>query len=97
MASLKTSRKMDGWQYSDGRMTPTKAGVVIEQEFPLYINGKQLVTASITPTLLKEFALGYLFGQGFINSLDEVASLEILNNTVQVTLKDKRKDPDRYR
>lgn len=82
---------MDGWQYSDGRMTPIKAGVVIEQEFPLYINGKQLVTAAITPTLLKEFAVGYLFGQGFINSLDEVASLEILNNTVHITLKDKRK------
>jgi FdhD protein len=91
MPSLKTSRKMDGWQYSDGRMTATKARVVIEQEFPLYVNGKLLVTASITPTLLKEFSVGYLFGQGFINGWDEVASLEILNNTVHISLKDKRK------
>ncbi len=91
MPSLKTSRKMDGWQYSDGRMNATKTSVVIEQEFPVYVNGKLLVTASITPTLLKEFAVGHLFGQGFINGLDEVASLEILNNTVHISLKDKRK------
>jgi FdhD protein len=91
MTSLKTSRKIEGWQYSDGRLTPVKAGVVIEQEFPIYVNGKQLVTASITPTFLKEFTLGYLFGQGFINGLDEVTSLEMLNNTAHVILKDRRK------
>jgi FdhD protein len=91
MASLKTSRKMDGQQYSDGRMTQVKVSVVSEQEFPIYVNGRQLVTASITPNYLKEFAVGYLFGQGFINSVDEITSLEILNNTAHVTLKDRRK------
>ena len=91
MASLKTSRKMNGWKLIGGRLSPAKIGVVIEQEFPIHVNGKQLVTASITPTLLKEFTIGYLFGQGFINSLDEVTSLEILNGTAQVTLKDRRK------
>jgi FdhD protein len=91
MASLKTSRKMNGWQYSAGVMAPAKASIVIEQEFPIYVNGRQLAIASITPTMYKEFAVGYLFGQGFINGLDEVASLEILNNTAHVTLKDRRK------
>lgn len=91
MTSPKTSRKMDGWKLVDGRLAPAKMGVAIEQEFPIYVNGKLLINASITPTLLKEFALGYLFGQGFINGLDEITSLEILNDTAQVTLKDKRK------
>ncbi len=91
MPSLKTSKKMDGWQYNTGRLTPAKTGLVIEQEFPIYVNGKQLVTASITPNYLKEFAVGYLFGQGFINGVDEIASLEILNNTVHIALKDRRK------
>jgi FdhD protein len=91
MASLKTSRKMSGWKLIGGRLLSTKTAVVIEQEFPIYVNGKQLVTASITLNLLKEFTTGYLFGQGFINSLDEIASLEILNDTAQVTLKDRRK------
>ncbi|MDD5338518.1 MAG: formate dehydrogenase accessory sulfurtransferase FdhD [Dehalococcoidales bacterium] len=91
MASVKSSRKLSGWQYSAGRAAPFKADVAIEQEFPIFVNGKQLVIPSITPNLLKEFAMGYLFGQGIINSLEEVASLEILNNTAHVTLKDRRK------
>lgn len=91
MASTKAIKRMDGWQYRDGRMTAAKTSVVIEQEFPIYVNGKLLVTAAITPTLLKEFAVGHLFGQGFINGIDEVTTLEILNNTAHITLKDKRK------
>lgn len=87
------SKQMDGWKFTGGRSTPAKVGVVIELEFPIYVNGKPLVTASITPTLEKEFALGYLFGQGFINSPDEIVSLEIQNNTAQVVLKDGRKTP----
>jgi FdhD protein len=91
MTSLKTSRKMGCWKLANGQLAPARVGVVIEQELPIYINGKHLVTASITPTFEKEFALGYLFGQGFINSPDELESLEIQNNTAQVTLKDSRK------
>jgi FdhD protein len=91
MNSLKTSKKMDCWKLTGRQLTPTQLGVITEQELPLYVNRKLLVTASITPSFEKEFALGYLFGQGFINSQDEVESLEIQNNTVQVTLKDKRK------
>ncbi|MHB8105090.1 MAG: formate dehydrogenase accessory sulfurtransferase FdhD, partial [Dehalococcoidales bacterium] len=89
---LKTmSRQIDCWKLTGRRLTPGKTGVVIEQEFPIYVNGQHLVTASTTPTLEKEFALGYLFGQGFVNNPDEVESLEIQNNTAQVVLKNTRK------
>ncbi len=86
------SKKLDCWKFAGGSLTPVKASVVMEHEFPIYVNGRLLVTASITPTFEREFALGYLFGQGFINSLAEVESLEIQNNTAQITLKDKRKN-----
>lgn len=89
--SLKTSRKMNCWRLEGGRLKPAKVGVVIERELPIYVNGQRLVTASITPTFEKEFALGYLFGQGFISTLDELALIEIKNNTAQVMLKDSRK------
>ena len=65
--------------------------MVIEKELPIYVNGEHLVTASIAPGMEKEFVAGYLFGQGFINSIDEIISLEIENNTAKVTLKDNRK------
>ncbi len=91
MPSVKASRRLNCWQLIDGRRTLQKASVVIEQEFPIYVNGKLLVTACITPGFEREFALGYLYGQGFIKNPDEIASLEIINNTAQITLKDKRK------
>jgi FdhD protein len=91
MASLKTSRKINCWELTGKQLTPTKSDIIIEQELPIYVNGKQLITASVTPTLEKEFALGYLLGQGLIKSSDGVESVDILNNTVHVTLKDKRK------
>jgi FdhD protein len=91
MVSVKASRKLNCYKLIDGRLSPQKTGVVIEQEFSIYVNGKPLVAAAITPTLEREFTLGYLFGQGFINNIDELASLEIQNSTAQVILKDGRK------
>ncbi len=91
MSSLKTSRKINCWELTSKQLTPTKSDVIVEEELPIYVNGKQLITASVTPTFEREFALGYLLGQGFINRQDEVESVEILNNTIHVTLKDKRK------
>ena len=82
---------MECWKLTAGRLSPTKTGVVIEQELSIYVNGSRLAAASITPTFEKEFVVGYLFGQGFINTIDELDSLEIKNNTAQVTLKDSRK------
>ncbi len=82
---------MNGWQLTEGRFSPVNIGVVIEQGLPIYVNGKHLVTASITPTFEKEFTSGYLYGQGFINALDELESIEIKDNTAQVILKDGRK------
>lgn len=84
-------RQIDGWNLDDGQLSPVRTGVVIEQEFSIYVNGKHLATASISPTHEKEFTIGYLFGQGFINTVDELDAIEIEKNTAKVTLKDKSK------
>jgi len=86
-----TSKRIRCWKLSEGQFSQTEAGVVIEKEMPIYINGKHLVTASIAPALEREFVVGYLFGQGFIDSIEELASLEIENNTAKVILKNSRK------
>jgi len=82
---------MDCWKLADGRFSPAKVGVVIERELPVYVNGAHLATASLAPGMEKEFVVGYLFGQGFIESIDDITSLEIENNTAKVILKDNRK------
>jgi FdhD protein len=85
---------MDCWKLEGGRLSPAKTGVVIEQELPIYINGSRLAAASITPTHEKEFAIGYLYGQGFIDSLEELESIEIKDNTARVTLKNSHRRLD---
>ena len=88
-----TSNVIECWKLTGGLFSRTKVSVVIEKELPVFINGKHLVTASIAPAMEKEFIIGYLFGQGFIDSMDEVESVSIeteaarvmLNNTAKVS------------
>jgi FdhD protein len=58
--------------------------IVKEKELSILINGKLLATASITPIMEREFVVGYLFGQGFITSAEEIESIEIENNVAKV-------------
>ncbi|OGO01562.1 MAG: formate dehydrogenase family accessory protein FdhD, partial [Chloroflexi bacterium RBG_13_52_12] len=58
-----------------------------EKELPVYVNGERLATASLAPGMEKEFIVGYLFGQGFIESIKDIISVEIENGAAQVTLK----------
>jgi FdhD protein len=83
-----TSEIIECRRLAGGRFFPADIGVVTERELSIFINGARLATASITPGMEKEFAVGYLFGQGFINALEDVASIEIEASAVKATLKD---------
>jgi FdhD protein len=83
-----TSKIIICQKLADGLFARGETTVIVERELPIYVNGRHLVTASITPVMEKEFVIGYLFGQGFINSLEEVVSLDIEDNGAQVKLKD---------
>jgi FdhD protein len=85
---VETSKTLECWKLAEGRFSPAETSVIIEKELPIYVNGKHLVTASITPVMEREFVIGYLFGQGFINSLEEVTSVKLEDNTAQVLLKE---------
>ena len=75
----------------NGRFAKSEARVVIEKELPIFINGEHLVTASITPAMAREFVIGYLFGQGFIENIEELESINIEDNAARVKVKDARK------
>jgi len=70
--------------------------VVREIGLAIYINKRHFTTAMIMPTMEKEFVTGYLFGQGFINSVSEIESITIKNNIAEISLpekKEKEKNP----
>ena len=88
---------MECRKLAEGRFSRAETSVIIEKELPIYINGRHLVSASITPTMEREFVTGYLFGQGFINSLEDLTSVELEDSAAQVTLKDPDKVTQRTR
>jgi FdhD protein len=88
-ATVKTSLPLQARKLAGGRFFPGKVSVVIEKELPISLNGRALVTASITPGRERDFVTGYLFGQGFIDRLEEIESLEVDGGTASVNLKKK--------
>jgi len=69
-----------------GKFIPFETSIVIEKELPIYVNSEHLATASVVPSMEKEFVVGYLFGQGFIDSAGEITALEITDKGAEVTL-----------
>ncbi len=94
-AAKDTSKLIKCRRLTGGNFADAEVSIVIEKEFLLYVNGKHLVTASITPGMEKEFAVGYLFGQGFIDDISELDSIEIENNAARIVLLTHAKIPER--
>lgn len=60
--------------------------IVEEMPLSLFINGRHFVTAMISPEMIKEFILGYLFSERIVNSRSEVESLEIEGQIARVII-----------
>lgn len=56
---------------------PTEDEVVREFPLTIFVGGEEVVTLLATPTHLDELVHGFLYTEGFIESLDDVASLEL--------------------
>ncbi len=48
-----------------------------EEEITISVNARDLVSLMCTPVLLEELALGFLFNEGFIAGMDEVADCRL--------------------
>jgi FdhD protein len=56
---------------------PVRGVVPTEAMVTLHVNGQPLVRLICTPTQLKDLALGFLFNEGLIEALDDVAVAEL--------------------
>jgi FdhD protein len=56
---------------------------VVAEEFPLHIflNDTCVVSVLCSPSKLKELAVGYLFSEGFVRSLDEISEVRLDTHT----------------
>jgi len=80
------SVKMPCRKLDNGRFVDADPAVIFESELHITVNGERLATASLLPGLEKEFVTGYLFGQGFIKTPKDIASVTVENRAAEVTL-----------
>jgi FdhD protein len=90
-----TSKPVECLRLIKGLFSKTRVSVVIEKELPIYLNSRHLATASITPGMEREFVTGYLFGQGFINNMNAIESINVDDNGAQVVITNIGSKPDR--
>jgi FdhD protein len=74
----------------NSEITRDRERIVSELGLSIKVNGSHFATPMITPMMKKEFVTGYLFGQGVIESPDDIESLNIKDNTAEVKLSVKK-------
>jgi FdhD protein len=63
--------------YYDAECRPVRGVVPEEDIVTLYVNGRALVSLMCTPVQLEDLALGFLFNEGLIAGMEDVAVLEM--------------------
>src|SRR5512142_2716823 len=80
-----------GWERID-------APIVTETTVALTVNGKNWLSFSCTPTNLDALAAGFLYNEGFIQTRDEIAIIEVCKQgaSIDVWLKKSVERPDTW-
>jgi len=88
----------DFWRIEGDRIEPIRKGIMLETPWPLFVNEQEWLTLIATPIQLELLAVGFLFNEGVIESLDEVLSVRICEDPeaiIDVRLEGKRELPQK--
>jgi FdhD protein len=64
-------------QFRSGKQQEVEGELIVESPVVLYVNGELWLTFMCTPNNLEALALGFLYNEGVINSLDQVIDIHI--------------------
>jgi len=86
-------------QYSIDSVESVKTNVAIEAPVSLTVNGKVWLTFQCTPDYLEQMAVGFLFNEGFVTKMDEIASIYVCEkrDNVDIWLNHAAEKPDSWR
>lgn len=89
---MSKDRSLEWVEYTrvNAEVSQAKERVVAELGLSIIINGEHFTTAMITPTMEKEFIIGYLFGQGIIENIADIESITVKDNIAELTLPRKK-------
>ena len=51
--------------------------VILEYPFTIFVNDEEIITLLCSPSSLKELMVGFLFSEGFLNSLEDIDRVRI--------------------
>ena len=75
--------------YKNGKITDVTENVVKDSTITLTINDKIKRSLSAIEDSLKEFAVGYLFNENMVKTLEDIEKIEIDGNKINVEIDDK--------
>jgi len=96
---MKTTQPIEYTWFRNGTAEVVPAEIIVEKPVSLTVNGKAWLTLMCTPVHLEALAVGFLFNEGFIKSMDEVADLRPCENgeNIDVWLTHSVKQPKNWR
>lgn len=74
---MDTTKKYDILKVKDTEVNHVEDLIILEYPFTIFIDDEEIITLLCTPKSLKELALGFLFSESFIESLDVVERVQI--------------------
>jgi formate dehydrogenase accessory protein FdhD len=81
----KMVRKVKALKVQDG-LSQLEETIVCDEEIELFINEQVSRRFSISPTYLKEFAVGYLLGEGLAVSVNDITKIDVQDNDIYVEI-----------
>jgi len=74
-------------RFSDAGWETVTASVPEEMELSIFLNQKELVTVQCTPNKLNYLVLGFLYNEGVISSLSDVATMRACDDEAEVDVR----------
>ena len=86
-------------KFSHGESEQVDDGIIVEQSVSLTVNGKVWLTFMCSPVDLEALAVGFLFNEDIISSMDEVADVRVCEHfdNVDVWLTRSPEEPKNWR
>jgi FdhD protein len=86
-------------QYQEKKTNTIDAGVIVETPVSLTVNGRTWLTFMCTPIMLEEMAIGFLFNEGLISTIDDVEDVRVCEHedNIDVWLTRSAEEPESWR
>jgi FdhD protein len=73
-------------QFQEGRFSAVNAEVIVETPVSLTVNGKNWLTFMCTPVMLEEMAIGFLFNEGIVTSIEDIEDVRLCEHEDNVDI-----------